>query len=163
MDSLKSEISGAGYILCDSNVSAVIVGVDRDISYEKIKIANRLIREGAEFIGTNPDKTYPTPEGLAPGAGSIIAAVAAAAEKEPVFVGKPGNILMDLSISKFNGTPKNNILMVGDRLETDIAAGQACGCRTALVLSGVTTREMAAKWQPKPDYIFIDLTDLVGV
>ena len=163
MDSLKTEISEAGYILCDSNVAAVIVGVDRDITYDKIKIANRLIREGAEFIGTNPDKTYPTPEGLAPGAGSIIAAVAAAAEREPVFVGKPGKILMDLSISKFIGIQKNQILMVGDRLETDIAAGQACGCRTALVLSGVTTREMAEKWLPKPDYICFDLSELVGV
>ena len=163
MDSLKSEVGDAGYTLCDSNVAAVVVGVDRDITYDKIKIANRLIREGAEFIGTNPDKTYPTPEGLAPGAGSIIAAVAAAAERDPVFVGKPGKILMDLSISKFNGIQKYQILMVGDRLETDIAAGQACGCRTALVLSGVTTSEMAEKWLPEPDFIFKDLSDLVGV
>lgn len=163
MDSLKSEITAAGFYICDTDVKAVVVGVDRDITYEKIKIANKLIRNGAEFIGTNPDTTYPTPEGLSPGAGSIIAAVSAAAEQDPVFVGKPGKILMDLSKSKLKGINNGQILMVGDRLETDIAAGQAYGCKTALVLSGVTTIEMAKSWKPEPNYIFNDLSELLGV
>ncbi len=163
MPGLKEMVEKAGFVLADSDVSAVIVGVDRDITYEKIKVANRLIRGGAEFIGTNPDVTFPTPEGLDPGAGSIIAAVTAATEQEPLFVGKPGNILMDLSLSRLENIAKDQILMVGDRLETDIAAGQAFGARTALVLSGVTTIEMARKWSPAPDYIFSDLSELVGV
>jgi 4-nitrophenyl phosphatase len=163
MPGLKEMVEKAGFVLADSDVRAVIVGVDRDITYEKIKVANRLIRGGAEFIGTNPDVTFPTPEGLDPGAGSIIAAVTAATEQEPLFVGKPGNILMDLSLSRLENIAKDQILMVGDRLETDIAAGQAFGARTALVLSGVTTIEMARKWSPSPDYIFSNLSELVGV
>lgn len=163
MDSLKSMISDAGYILSDSDVVAVVVGMDRSINYEKITIASNLIRNGAEFIGTNPDKTFPTPEGLVPGAGSIIAAVATAAETEPEFVGKPGKVLMDLAMSRLKGVSPNQILMVGDRLETDIAAAQSSGCRSALVLSGVTTSEMAKNWLPNPDFIFNDLSELVGI
>ncbi len=98
---------------------------------------------GAEFIGTNPDKTFPTPEGLVPGAGAIIAAVEAAAETVPIFVGKPGKVLMEMALSRFNGISPNHVLMVGDRLETDIAAAQSCGCRSALVLSGVTNRNLS--------------------
>ncbi len=163
MPSLKEMIAAAGFIIAESDVKAVVVGVDRDITYDKIKIANLLIRGGAEYIGTNPDVTFPTPEGLIPGAGSIIAAVTAAAEREPVFAGKPGSILMDLSFSRLSNIEKEQILMVGDRLETDIAAGQSFGSKTALVLSGVTSLTMAEAWQPKPNYIFNDLSELVGV
>jgi 4-nitrophenyl phosphatase len=163
MDSLKSMIVEAGYVLDDKNAVAVVVGVDRHINFEKITVASRLIRAGAEFIGTNPDKTFPTPGGLIPGAGAIIAAVEAAAETEPIFVGKPGKILMEMALSRLNGISSEHVLMVGDRLETDIAAAQSCGCRSALVLSGVTKRELAEKWNPKPDYIFNDLSELVGV
>jgi 4-nitrophenyl phosphatase len=162
MDGLKTMLIDAGYILCDSAVAAVVVGVDREITYEKIKVANKLIREGAEFIGTNRDKTFPTPEGLQPGAGAIIASVAAASETEPIFVGKPGRILMDLSLSRFSGISREQVLIVGDRLDTDIAAGQNYGCKTALVLTGVTTSEMANTWQPKPDFIFNNLSEIVG-
>jgi len=161
-EGLKSMVTGAGYVLDENRVAAVVVGVDREITYEKIKIASKLIREGAEFIGTNPDKTFPTPEGLIPGAGSIIASVAAAAEKEPIFVGKPGKIMMDLSLSRLIGISREQVLQVGDRLDTDIAAGQNYGCQTALVLSGVTTRAMASSWKPEPDFIFNDLTEIVG-
>jgi ribonucleotide monophosphatase NagD (HAD superfamily) len=68
-----------------------------------------------------------------------------------------------MALSRLNGISPNHVLMVGDRLETDIAAAQTCGCRSALVLSGVTTRELAGKWNPKPDFIFDDLSELVGV
>lgn len=163
MDSLKTMIQEAGYCQAENEASAVIVGVDRNISYEKISIASRLIRNGAEFIGTNPDKTFPTPAGLVPGAGAIIAAVEAAAEREPTYVGKPGNILMELALSRFDGIEPVNILMVGDRLETDIAAAQSCGCKSALVLSGVTLREYAEKWIPQPDFICRDLSEIVGL
>jgi ribonucleotide monophosphatase NagD (HAD superfamily) len=70
---------------------------------------------------------------------------------------------MEMTLSRLKGISPEHILMVGDRLETDIAAAQSCGCRSALVLSGVTTRELAEKWNPKPDYIFNDLSELVGV
>jgi 4-nitrophenyl phosphatase len=161
-DGLKSIVTEAGFSLDENNAAAVVVGVDRDISYNKIRIASKLIREGAEFIGTNPDKTFPTPRGLEPGAGSIIASVAAAAEKEPVYVGKPGKIMMDLSLSRLQGITKEQVLQVGDRLDTDIAAGQNYGCLTAVVLSGVTSLVMAQQWRPEPDFIYNDLAEIVG-
>lgn len=163
MESLKMLIIEAGFILDDTAAAAVVVGIDRHISFDKIKIANRLIRAGAEFIGTNPDKTFPTPEGLIPGAGAIIAAVEAASETQPFFVGKPGKVLMELALSRFNGITPEQVLMVGDRLETDIAAAQSCGCRSALVLSGVTKMDQVQKWNPEPDFIFNDLSSLVGI
>ncbi len=161
-DSLKSIVTDAGYIIDENMASVVVVGVDRDISYNKIRIASKLIREGADFIGTNPDKTFPTPRGLEPGAGSIIASVATAAEKEPLYVGKPGRIMMDLALSRLHRITKEQVLQVGDRLDTDIAAGQNYGCQTAVVLSGVTTLAMAQQWQPEPDFIFNDLAEIVG-
>ncbi len=161
-EGLKNIVTGAGYLLDENKAAAVIVGVDRDISYNKIRIASKLIREGAEFIGTNPDKTFPTPRGLEPGAGSIIASVAAAAEKEPMFVGKPGRIMMDLALSRLQGISKGQVLQVGDRLDTDVAAGQNYGCQTAVVLSGVTTLAMAQQWRPEPDFVYNDLAEIVG-
>lgn len=162
MNNLIEQIKAAGFIFSDTEVKAVIVGVDRNITYDKIRKASQLIRAGAEFIGTNPDRTFPTPQGLVPGAGAIIAAVAAASETEPFYVGKPGSILMDLSFSRLSGITKEQILVVGDRPETDIAAGINFSCQTALVLSGVTTAEMAQNCLPRPDYIFQDLAELLG-
>ena len=161
-DGLKSMVTDAGFPLDENYAVAVVVGVDRDISYNKIRIASKLIREGAEFIGTNPDKTFPTPRGLEPGAGSIIASVAAASEKEPLYVGKPGRIMMDLALSHLQGITKEQVLQVGDRLDTDIAAGQNYGCLTAVVLSGVTSLAMAQQWRPEPDFIYNDLAEIVG-
>ena len=163
MPSLVKQITDAGYSITDQNALVVVAGVDRQITYEKIQIASSLIRNGAEFIGTNPDKTFPTPHGLVPGAGAIIAAVATAAEQEPVFAGKPGRILMEMSYSRLHGIQPGEVLMVGDRIETDIAAGINFGCKTALVLSGVTTPAQAQKADPRPGFIFNDLAQLVGV
>lgn len=158
---LMSTIENAGYTLADSSVKVVIVGVDRSVSYKRIEMASTLIRQGAEFLGTNPDKTFPTPHGLIPGAGSIIAAVATAAEIDPLFIGKPNRFLLDLALERVNGS-MSEALMVGDRLETDILAAQNAGCMSCLVMSGVTTPALAQAWQPQPDFITADLAELVG-
>lgn len=160
--SLVDSIQKAGYPHTTKNVQVVIAGVDREITYQKISTAATLIRNGAEFIGTNPDKTFPTPHGLTPGAGAIIAAIATAAEKEPLFVGKPGKALIELSLERLT-LPARNVMVVGDRLETDILAAQNTGCKCALVLSGVTTLDQAKTWKPAPDFIADDLSELIGV
>jgi 4-nitrophenyl phosphatase len=159
---LMTSVEEAGYLLQDDNVKVVIVGVDRAITYKRIEVAATCIRKGAFFIGTNPDKTFPTPHGLTPGAGAIIAAVATAAETEPLFVGKPGRYLVDLSLERLGLTPAET-LMVGDRLETDILGAQNTGCKSALVLSGVATLQQANAWEPRPDYVAKDLETIVGV
>lgn len=141
---------------------AVIGSLDRNISYQKLRRATLHIRAGAPFYGTNPDKTFPTPEGLAPGAGSILAAIEAATDINPIIIGKPQSTMMNMALENL-GAAAEETLVVGDRLETDIAAGQAVGCKTALVLSGVATREGAENWKPAPDMIIEDLSSLLDL
>jgi len=140
---------------------AVAMGMDRGITFAKLRAATLLIRGGVPFYATNPDRTFPTPEGLIPGAGALIAALATATDVEPIVVGKPQPAMIELALERL-ATPRDDTFVVGDRLETDIAAGQAVDCPTALVLSGVSTREMAAAWRPPLEIIAADLTELVG-
>ncbi len=142
------------------NPVAVVTGADWKIDYEKLANASILIQNGAPFYGTNPDKTYPTPQGLMPGAGSILAAIEAASGISPFVAGKPKPYLFQLAMRRMHVSP-NETLMVGDRLETDVLGGQNAGCRTALVLSGVTTRERGEAWRPKADFIAENLGELV--
>jgi 4-nitrophenyl phosphatase len=107
------------------------------------------------------DKTFPTPRGQIPGAGAWVSVITTATNVEPIVAGKPFPFLMELSLEKL-GTLKKETLVVGDRLETDIAAGQAVNCPTALVLSGVSTKEQAASWNPKIDIVVEDLATLIG-
>jgi len=141
----------------DTAVDAVVAGIDWHLTYPKLRRATFHIRAGAAFYGTNPDKSFPTPQGLAPGAGSILAALEAASDVKPLVIGKPEPFMMRLALEKLATQPEET-LVVGDRLETDIAAGQAAGCKTALVLSGVTTQEQAEQWSPAPDFFFDELS-----
>lgn len=149
-----------GFYVDTQQALAVVAGMDRQATYQKIAVANRLIRAGAEYIGTNPDKTFPTPDGLVPGAGSIIIAIAAASGVEPLVLGKPRPYMYELGLQRL-GLQAEQVLVVGDRLETDIAGAQEIGCRSALVLSGVTSLVDARSWQPPPDWIGADLATLV--
>jgi 4-nitrophenyl phosphatase len=143
-----------------TKVVAVVTGMDRSVSYQKLRRATLHIRAGVPFYGTNPDRTFPTPAGLVPGAGSILAAIEAATDVKPIIIGKPQTAMMRMALEKLGTTPEES-LVVGDRLETDIAAGQAAGCKTALVLSGVSTREQAENFQPAPDIITEELGKLI--
>ncbi len=134
----------------------VIAGMDRHLTYDKLSRATLLIRAGAAFVGTNPDRSFPTPAGLVPGAGSILALLETASDVSPIIVGKPGPIMYQQALERL-GTAPEDTLAVGDRLETDILGGQNTHCKTALVLSGVTTREQALAWTPAPDLITEDL------
>ena len=142
------------------NIVAVVAGMDRAITYEKLAKAALLIRAGVPFIGTNPDLTFPTPYGLVPGAGSILAFLEAATGVRPTIIGKPEPYLYQSAIERLGILPEE-ALAVGDRLDTDILGGQRTGCPTVLVLSGVTTQAEAARWQPQPDLILPNLSDLL--
>ena len=139
----------------------VVMGLDRDINFARMLEATLLVRGGIPFYATNPDKTFPTPRGEIPGAGAWISVVRTASDIEPIYAGKPYPFMMELSLEML-GTKKEETLVIGDRLETDIAAGQAIGCPTALVLSGVATSEQAYAWVPKIDIIVEDLKTLIG-
>ena len=139
----------------------VVMGIDRGITFEKVSEATLLVRRGTPFYATNPDKTFPTPRGEIPGAGAWASIISIATDIQPIVAGKPFPFLIELALEKL-GTRKEETLVVGDRLETDIAAGQAVGCPTALVLSGVSSREEADLWRPQIDLIVSDLSTLIG-
>jgi 4-nitrophenyl phosphatase len=139
---------------------AVVVGMDRSISFETLARAQAAVRNGALFVATNPDPTFPTPDGLVPGAGAMVAAVATAAEAEPVFMGKPALALAEI-LSSVTGIPAEKTLFVGDRLSTDIAMGNKAGMTTALVFTGVTSEAdlegARARGDVVPDHVLSDL------
>lgn len=137
-----------------------VMGIDRTINFMKVAEATLLVRAGIPFYTTNTDKTFPTPRGEIPGSGSWLSVISSATGIEPIVAGKPFPFLMELSLERL-GTTKEETLVVGDRLETDIAAGQSVGCPTALVLSGVSTKAQADEWMPKMDVIAESLAELV--
>jgi HAD superfamily hydrolase (TIGR01450 family) len=118
-------------------VDAVVVGLDRSFDYQRLRTAGSAVLAGARLIGTNRDSTYPTADGLEPGGGSIVAAVAAVGGVEPVFAGKPEQPMVDLVLDTVATDPES-LLMVGDRPETDGLFARRLGCRFALVASGVS-------------------------
>ena len=140
---------------------AVVMGIDPQINFDKMREATLLVQRGMPFYATNPDKTFPTPRGEIPGAGAWIAVVVTATGIQPIYAGKPAPYLLELARERM-GTLKEETLVVGDRLETDIAGGQAAGCLCALVMSGVSTRAQAESWRPKVDVIAEDLATMVG-
>ena len=139
---------------------AVIVGLDKSVSYEKIRYASQLIQRGAHFIATNTDATYPVPGDLIPGAGMIVRAIEVASGKEPFIIGKPESILFQQAMTRM-GTTAEETMAVGDRLETDILGAQKAGLLNALVLSGVSTLEEAKATPLKIDVIAENLWELL--
>ncbi len=160
-DGVRTALEEKGFYHAEKDVRAVVAGWDREITFTKLKNATLLIRAGAPFYGTNPDRTFPTPEGLIPGAGAILAAIEAATDVRPILGGKPSPAMMDLAMQRLQTAPLET-LAIGDRLETDILGGANAGCRTALVLSGVSTLHDLESFQPKPDLVAEDLAHLIG-
>lgn len=143
---------------------AVVVGMDRHFSYQALAAAQQAVLGGALFVATNRDATFPTPDGLAPGAGSLVAAVAVATEQEPLVMGKPGPAPAE-TLAALTGTSPAETLFVGDRLSTDIAMGREAGMVTVLVLTGVTSetdleRARASGAGALPDHVLSGLADL---
>ncbi|KAM5588957.1 phosphoglycolate phosphatase 2 [Rosa sericea] len=148
----------------DKSVGAVVVGLDQYINYYKLQYGTLCIREnpGCLFIATNRDAVgHMTDLQEWPGAGCMVAAMCGTTQKEPIVVGKPSTFLMDFLLKKFD-ISCSKMCMVGDRLDTDILFGQNAGCRTLLVLSGVTTLSALqdASNKTHPDYYTSKLSDI---
>ncbi|XP_073040320.1 phosphoglycolate phosphatase 1A, chloroplastic-like [Primulina eburnea] len=151
----------------DENVGAVVVGFDRYFNYYKIQYATLCIREnpGCLFIATNRDAvTHLTDAQEWAGGGSMVGAVRGSTQREPLVVGKPSTFMMDYLSNEF-GITKSQICMVGDRLDTDILFGQNGGCRTLLVLSGVTTLSMLQNPENsiQPDFYTNKISDFLSL
>jgi len=162
MDGLITTLEEAGFKFTvgeqiqEGPVDAVVAGMDRQINHEKIKIAMRLILEGAAFIATNTDGSFPTPEGINPGTGMVIGALQFTSGVKPYVTGKPFPAIFQAALKALDSQPAET-LMIGDRLETDILGANQLGIRSAAVLTGVTSREEIRRGEIKPDYIFEDI------
>lgn len=141
---------------------AVVVGIDRHLTYARLAAAAQAVREGARFVATNRDPVFPGADGLAPGAGSIVAALETAARRPPdLVVGKPGPILFE-SAARSVGRHAREAVVIGDALGTDIAAARAVGARSVLMLTGVTSRGDLAALAPerRPTAVAADAAEL---
>ena len=150
------EVTVAGSGRQGAAYDAVVMGWHRAFDFSMLEEAATAVFAGATLIGTNSDATYPTPSGLIPGSGSILAAVAFATGVTPVVAGKPNAPIADLVRARLGGAPS---LVVGDRPDSDGAVARAMGCRFALVLTGVTKDPVMA--DPAPDVVAADLGELV--
>ncbi|MGX7244226.1 TIGR01457 family HAD-type hydrolase [Enterococcus quebecensis] len=151
-------ILSAGFEWDEEQPDYVVVGLDTDIHYEKFATAALCIRNGATFIGTNPDKSIPTERGLLPGAGSFVSLVQTATQQDPIMIGKPNDIIMNEALKVMN-LDKESVIMVGDNYETDIQSGLKNGIDSLLVLSGFTSKSAVESLPEKPTYIVESLDE----
>jgi len=140
-------------------IEHVVVGLDVNLTYEKLKYGTLAIRNGASFVGTNPDTTYPGEEGLYPGAGAIVASLKASTDREPLIIGKPNEPAYEIVKERLG--PVDEVWMVGDRLDTDIAFAKRFGMKAILVLTGVSTLEDVEKSEIKPDLVLPSVKELL--
>jgi len=158
---IREALRSHGFTLTEGDrADYVVVGWDRDLTWQKLATATLLIRGGAGFIAANPDRTFPMEDGLVPGNGAQVAALITATDITPVMAGKPGPLLYERALARM-GTSPEETLVIGDRLDTDILGGLRLGMPTALVLSGITQADELPSSPIHPDVVFDDLAALV--
>ena len=140
---------------------AVIAGVDPQMTYLRLAAAADCVRAGSRFIATNRDPVYPIERGLRPGAGSIVAAIEVASGISPIVIGKPEPLLMEEAAHAVGRDPRE-AFVIGDGIVTDLAAANAVGARTILMLTGVTTGAAleALPTADRPFAVAADATEL---
>ncbi len=165
-DELVEEYRTKGLNILNGNdeidaADIVITSFDTSLTYEKLNIACRLIREGAEYLSTHPDFNCPTENGFIPDSGAIAALVTASTGKTPVYFGKPYRETIEM-IGEATGFPADEMCIFGDRLYTDIALGKRFGVTSVLVLSGETQPQDVddAAECDKPDLVFPSLAEV---
>jgi 4-nitrophenyl phosphatase len=160
-DALFDPLEGGRYYFDDQNPRYVVQGGDFELTYEKVKRACLHIRAGAKFVVTNADPVFPTEEGLWPGAGSIGALLRVSTGQEPIVIGKPEPAMYELAIEQLGATREETV-MIGDNLVTDIDGANRLGIPTILTMSGVTDQEEYEQSSIKATMTFEGLPDLMA-
>jgi HAD superfamily hydrolase (TIGR01450 family) len=142
-----------------SRAEVVVVGGTEDLVYDDLRYATLAVRRGADFLATARDPTYPQPDGLWPGTGALLAAIEVASDRRAEIVGKPEPQLMLTALDRMDGDGRT--LVVGDRVDTDLAAAAAAELDAALVLSGGTERQALNGFEPEPVAVTDTLADLI--
>ncbi|MCK5849310.1 MAG: HAD-IIA family hydrolase [Kiritimatiellae bacterium] len=161
-DGLRQPLEEAGLTFTQDSPDYVVVGFDRLFTYDKMATACQLIDAGATFIATNPDKCLKMVNGLTPGTGAIVAAVAAGSEVDPVVIGKPERLIFDMALARLE-LQASEVIALGDNLETDVLAGNRVGMPTALILTGVSTRAQVAESSAQPTWVVEDYQELAAI
>jgi 4-nitrophenyl phosphatase len=158
---VRQALAGAGFTLVADHRSAdaVVVGLDREANYTRIKEASLAVQAGALFVATNRDANMPTEEGLVPGAGAFVGMIEIASGRQAVAIGKPAKAILEQALARLGASPETTAC-VGDRPDTDILGGQNAGLPTVAILTGVGTRADFESMTPPPDWIFEDLCAL---
>jgi len=160
---LTDELLASGHRIASRPEQAewVVAGMDRSIDYRKLADGLRALNAGARLAATNQDGTYPTPEGPMPGAGAIVGALQGMGFDVDVNVGKPKTTSYDIAMG-MTKTVKNRVLMIGDRLETDILGGNQSGLDTLLVLTGISREPEIEALGIHPTWIADSLAAIVS-
>ena len=167
-DGLRQAVVARGFIVVTDDTAVrslptppkiVVAGLDQTVCYDRLATASLLVGAGADFIGTNPDPSFPSERGQVPGAGAIQAVITATTGVTPKIIGKPERAMFDEARRRM-GAPIEGTVMVGDRLTTDIAGGNAAGLVTVMVLTGISQREDLEGSAVRPDFIFEDIGEL---
>jgi 4-nitrophenyl phosphatase len=159
-EGLRQALQEQGFVLAEEGADYVVVGWDRDLTWDKLATAALLIHEGAAFIGTNPDVSYPTERGPVPGNGAQLAALEVATGVTPVVAGKPERQLYEEALRRLNASSETTA-MVGDRLDTDMAGAERAGLSTVLVLSGIAGEGDLESSAVQPDVVCADIGELI--
>jgi NagD protein len=149
-----------GYTINNVNPDYVVVGDTHGYNFEKIELAVNLVLKGARLIGTNPDVSGPIETGITPSTKALVAPIEIASGKEAYFIGKPNPLMMRIALKKL-GTTREDAIVIGDRMDTDIRCGLESAIDTLLVLSGITGKDDIDKFPYRPQYVLNGVADLV--
>lgn len=162
-DGIEAALESAGVVMVEGlearTAEIAVVSATSSFDYQSLATAAFAIRNGAEFIASNADPTFPGPDGLWPGAGALLAAVEAASGRKAEVMGKPNRPMMEAVARRLDGCKK--IAVVGDQPATDLAGGRLMGWTTILVLSGVTDSAAVEALDQAPDLVIPSLGDLL--
>jgi len=167
-DSLKRELEDKGFtILSEEDAKKaefVVLCLDTNVTYKRLCAACYAIQNGAKYIATNLDKTLPVEDGYRPGAGAISAAITTTTNVRPFLIGKPSKIIIEMAL-KYMGLSKDEVLLVGDKYETDIKVAKKLNMKSVLVLTGVTRAEQLKKVPEhmRPDYVIPSLNEIFSI
>jgi 4-nitrophenyl phosphatase len=158
-DGLAHTLADRGIAITDDHerATAVVVGLDRGLTYERLTAAVLAVRRGARFVATNDDATYPMPDGQYPGCGALVASVERATGERPIVCGKPNAPMLRL-VERRVEHPE--VWVVGDRAETDLAMAAAADWGKVLVLTGVTRAAADVPIELRPDHVVDSIVDL---
>ncbi|MCF8221886.1 MAG: HAD-IIA family hydrolase [Bacteroidales bacterium] len=157
---LINAMYNVGYTMNNVDPDYVVVGETGSYSYEKIEKAINLVLKGAKLIGANPDMTGPGENGIVPATKALIAPIELATGKSAYFVGKPNPLMMRIALKRL-GISREESIIIGDRMDTDIIAGIESEIDTCLVMSGISGKNTVDEFPYKPHYILDGVGDIV--